>query len=141
MYTVKEAAELLEMSEHTIRYYTDCQLIPTLIRDKNNQRLFNQESMNWLIGIKRLKECGMSIKDIKHYVALSLQGDSTIDERYQIFLHLKDIAYDQLEETQNRVQFLENKVKHYEEIVSKKIPDDTNPNKWNKLEKEKPELK
>ncbi|GIO17400.1 hypothetical protein J18TS1_05000 [Oceanobacillus oncorhynchi subsp. incaldanensis] len=85
MYTVKEAARTLEMSEHTIRYYTDCGLIPSLTRDKNKQRLFNQESMNCLKGIKILKECGMTTKEIKCYVSLSLQGDSTIEERYQYF--------------------------------------------------------
>lgn len=137
MYTIKEASNILKMSEHTIRYYTDCGLIPSLTRDKNNRRLFNQESMNWLIGIKHLKECGMTIQEIKNYVSLSLKGDSTIDERYQLFLNLKDVAYSQLEEAKNRVQFLENKVKHYEKIVTKKVPDDTNPKKWDKLEKEK----
>ncbi|GAA0338666.1 MerR family transcriptional regulator [Oceanobacillus oncorhynchi subsp. oncorhynchi] len=130
MYTVKEAAGILKMSEHTIRYYTDCGLIPSLTRDKNKQRLFNQESMNWLKGIKILKECGMTIKEKKSYVSLSLQGDSTIEERYQIFLHLKEIAYSQLEEAKDRVNFLENKVKHYEDIVSERISDDTNPKKW-----------
>jgi len=134
MYTVKEAASILEMSEHTIRYYTDCGLIPSLTRDKNKQRLFNQESMNWLKGIKILKECGMTIKEIKSYVSLSLQGDSTIEERYQIFLNLKEIAYSQLEEAKDRVNFLENKVKHYEDIVSEKIADDTNPKKWSRSE-------
>ncbi|WP_339184895.1 MerR family transcriptional regulator [Oceanobacillus sp. FSL W7-1293] len=130
MYSVKEAASILEMSEHTIRYYTDCGLVPSLTRDKNKQRLFNQESMNWLKGIKILKECGMTIKEIKSYVSLSLQGDSTIEKRYQIFLNLKEIAYSQLEEAKDRVNFLENKVKHYEDIVSERISDDTNPKKW-----------
>jgi len=136
MYTVKEAASILEMSEHTIRYYTDYGLIPSLTRDKNKQRLFNQESMNWLKGIKILKECGMTIKEIKSYVSLSLQGDSTIEKRYQIFLNLKEIAYSQLEEAKDRVNFLENKVKHYEDIVSEKIADDTNPKKWSESEEE-----
>lgn len=90
--------------------------------------------MNWLKGKKILKECGMTIKEIRNYVALSLQDDSTIDGRYQIFLNLKGIAYSQLEEVKNRVNFLENKVKHYEDIVSEKIVDDTNPKKWSRPE-------
>ena len=30
MYTVKEIAKCLNMTEHTIRYYTDMGLVPTL---------------------------------------------------------------------------------------------------------------
>ena len=61
MYTVKEAAKQLGFTEHTIRFYTDKGLVPSVIRDKNNCRLFTEESMNWLIGIKHLKECGMTL--------------------------------------------------------------------------------
>lgn len=53
-----------------------------------------------------------------------------------IFLNLKEIAYSQLEEAKGRVNFLENKVKHYEDIVSEKIADDTNPKKWSESEEE-----
>lgn len=42
--------------------------------------------MNWLIGIKHLKECGMMLDAIKTYIELCLQGDSTIETRYRIIL-------------------------------------------------------
>lgn len=47
MYTVKEVAKLLGLTEHTIRYYTDKGLVPTIQRDKNNIRLL---MMTPLIG-------------------------------------------------------------------------------------------
>ncbi len=65
MYTVKEAAKQLGFTEHTIRFYTDKGLVPGVMRDKNNCRLFTEESMNWLIGVKHLKECGMTLDSIK----------------------------------------------------------------------------
>lgn len=92
MYTVKEVSELLDLTEHTIRYYTDKGLVPSVIRDKNNIRLFNEESINWLKGIKYLKGTGMSIESMKEYVDLCLKGESTIQERYQIVLDQKEIA-------------------------------------------------
>ena len=72
MYTVKEAAALLGLTEHTVRYYTDKGLVPSVKRDKNNNRLFDEESMNWLTGVKYLKQCGMSIETIREYVRLCL---------------------------------------------------------------------
>lgn len=130
MYTVKEVAKLLDLTEHTVRYYTDKGLIPSVQRDKNNNRLFDDESINWLTGIKYLKQCGMSVKDIKTYVDLCLEGDSTIQERYEIILKQKAVALAQLEEAKRRVKYLEDKLNHYLDIIHHVIPDDTNPGKW-----------
>lgn len=132
MYTVKEVAKLLGLTEHTIRYYTDKGLVPTIQRDKNNIRLFDDDSINWLTGVKYLKQCGMSVEDIKSYVDLCLLGDSTIHERYQIIMEYKAAAAAQLEEAQLKVKYMEDKADHYLDIINQVIPDDTNPAKWTK---------
>lgn len=126
MYTVKEVAQKINFTEHTIRFYTDKGLVPNVQRDKNNTRLFDKESLKWLIRVKYLKDCGMSIKDIKYYVNLYLEGDSTILSRYEIILKHKEIALEQLAEAKRRVEFMEEKVKHYLEIINQ-VTDDTNP--------------
>ncbi|MEG0774213.1 MerR family transcriptional regulator [Clostridium sp.] len=77
MYIVKEIAKLLDMAEHTVRYYTDMGLGPSLKRDKNGNRFFYEEYKNWLIGIKHLRGSGMSIQAVKDYINLCLQGSST----------------------------------------------------------------
>ena len=130
MYTVKEVSEILGLTEHTVRYYTDEGLVPNVQRDKNNNRIFNDQSINWLTGVKHLKRCGMSMEAIKNYVDLCLKGDSTIDARYEIILKQKEIAEAQLEEAKQRVKFLKDKAKHYHDIARHLLPDDTNPGKW-----------
>lgn len=129
-YTVKETARLLQLSEHTIRFYCDKGLVPSLQRDKNNNRLFSQESINWLIGVKRLKECGMSIEALKKYVDLCLEGDSTTPERYAIIEEYKKYAEIQLQEAIERLDYLNHKLKHYQQIINHEIEDDMNPSKW-----------
>jgi DNA-binding transcriptional MerR regulator len=132
MNTVKEVSVMLGMTEHTIRYYTDKGLVPSIKRDKNNNRLFDEESINWLTGIKHLKACGMSIDAIKDYVDLCLKGDSTIEDRYEIILKQKEATNAQLEEITKRAKYLENKANHYMDIINNIVPDNTNPNKWDK---------
>ena len=44
-YTVKQISEIMGMSEHTIRYYTDLNLLPVK-RDSANRRIFDEESIN-----------------------------------------------------------------------------------------------
>ncbi|MCM3781919.1 MerR family transcriptional regulator [Neobacillus mesonae] len=134
MYTVKEVAKLLDLTEHTIRFYTDKGLVPTLQRDKNNNRLFNEKSINWLTGVKYLKQCGMTMEDIKTYVDLCLKGDSTIGQRYEIIMKQKKIAQAQLEEANQRVRYMEKKSAHYLDIINQVVPDDTNPANWEKAD-------
>ena len=130
MYTVKQVSALLDLTAHTVRYYTDMNLIPMLERDHNNNRLFNEEAVNWLKAIKTLRGCGMSIEGIKHYLDLCLEGDSSVPERYDIFLKQKEIVDAQMREIMEHAHFLENKLVHYKQIMSNGIPDDTNPLKW-----------
>lgn len=69
IYTLKQFAEMFQVTEHTIRYYTDIHLLPCQ-RDSGNRRIFNEESINWMQGISCLKGCGASIEDIKEYCEL-----------------------------------------------------------------------
>ena len=130
MYTVKEVAKLLDLTEHTVHYYTYKGLVPNIQRDKNNNRLFDDKSIDWLTGVKYLKQCGMSLGAIKTYVDLCLEGDSTIQERYKIILAQKAVALAQLEEAQRIAKYMEDKANHYLDIINHVIPDNTNPGKW-----------
>jgi DNA-binding transcriptional MerR regulator len=138
MYSVKEVSKLLGLTEHTVRYYTDKGLVPSLQRDKNNTRLFDEESINWLIGVKHLKQCGMAVDDIKSYVDLCLEGRSTIEERYEIIMNQKEIAQAQLEEAKQRAEYMEEKVNHYLDIMKGVISDDMNPREWESISANSP---
>ena len=56
MFTVKDVSKMLDLTEHTVRFYTDKGLVPSVKRDKNNIRLFDEESINWLTGVKYLRD-------------------------------------------------------------------------------------
>lgn len=130
MYSVKELAEMMNVSEHAIRYYTDEGLIPNVIRDKNNYRVYDDKSIDWVRGCKYLRDCGMSIKNIKRYVELCLEGDNTLPERIEIIKEQKENARKQLEEAQGRMAYVSNKLDSYQEILAENLPDRTNPKTW-----------
>jgi len=104
-----------------------------LKREKNNIRLFDDEAIRWLTGVKYLKECGMSIDAIKQFVDLCVEGDSTILARYKIILEQTKIAQKRLEEAKRTAEYMEYKANHYRQIVDQRIPDDTNPGKWDQI--------
>lgn len=124
-YTVKELADKMGTTQHTIRFYTDQGLLPCR-RDKNNHRIFDDESVGWLSSIQCLRKCGISIEDIQTYCRLFEEGDGKLPERYGFILKQRELAYRRLKEAQDVVNYMEQKVRHYEDIMSHIIPDDTN---------------
>lgn len=130
-YTIKQFSEMFNTTEHTLRYYTDMGLLPCE-RDGGNRRVFNDESINWMQGITCLKGCGASIEDIKEYCELCKlpESEDTLKARYAIILRSREQSYKRLEEAKKTVEYMEHKVKHYEDILAGLIPDDSNPAKW-----------
>lgn len=130
-YTVKQMAKLFDVSEHTLRYYTDLELLPCM-RDSNNRRVFNEESVNWMQGIQCLRGCGFTMEQIGRYCALCRREESAdnLQARYQMILQARADAYERLKEAQTAVSYIEEKVRHYEHILSGSVPDDSNPQRW-----------
>lgn len=130
-YTLKQFAEMFHVTEHTVRYYTDINILPCE-RDKGNRRIFNEESVNWMQGISCLKGCGASIDDIKEYCRLCKLPESreNLEARYQIILRQREQAYKRIDEAKATASYMDDKVQHYEKILSGIIPDDSNPENW-----------
>ncbi|WP_142971129.1 MerR family transcriptional regulator [Enterococcus faecium] len=129
-YSVQEVSKLLKMNIHTIRYYTNQELIPDLKRDKHGYRQFDEEAINWLIIVHYLRQCEMTIKQIRHYIALCQKGNPTLDERYQIVKQLRVKTEQQINDAQNRLIFLNEKLKQFDQIRQGEIVDELNPLNW-----------
>lgn len=134
MHTVKEAAQITGLTEHAVRFYTDKGLVPSVQRNENNIRMFDEESINWLHGVKCLKQSGMPIEVIKMYVDLCLEGDSTIPQRYKLMMEHKEAARAKLEEAKRHVAHLEEKTDLYQAILERRSPDTTNPGNWGRIQ-------
>jgi DNA-binding transcriptional MerR regulator len=130
-YMIKQMAQMFDVTEHTLRYYTDLGLLPCE-RDGGNRRVFNEESINWMQGIKCLKGCGASMEDIKEYCRLCLleESEEHLRARYRIILKQREEAYKRMEEAKATAKYMEEKVAHYEAILAGLAPDDTNPRNW-----------
>lgn len=115
--SIKQVAERFELSEHTIRYYCNLGLIPTE-RDGNNRRVFNDESLTQLELVKCFRGCGMSIESIKEYQQLAKDGDSTLEQRAEIIHQQQQAIQAQFDEAKRRLDFINYKVKWYEEKMA-----------------------
>lgn len=85
MYTVAEAAKIVNTSPHTLRYYSKAGLLPFVERSERGVRLFKKEDFAWLFLIDCLKNTRMPIREIKQFVDWAMEGDETINDRLEMF--------------------------------------------------------
>lgn len=113
MYNVKDIAKLTELSEHTIRYYTNEGLIPQMERSNGGARQFSEDCLKWFKLVKCLRATGLSIADIKRYVDLTVKGDSTLKERYDILTTQLAESEKKLKEAEAQHEYLLQKIDRY----------------------------
>ena len=98
VYTVGEMAKLLGVAASTLRYYDKEGLLPFVERSSGGIRMFRESDIEWLQVIGCMKKAGMSIKDIRQYIEMALQGDDTIDLRLAMFRRQQEVLKQQMAE-------------------------------------------
>ena len=100
-YTIGQIAELIHESTYTLRYYSKEGLLPFEKRNEHGIRVFEKEDLELFNVIKCLKATHMPIKEIKKFVQLYMEGDSTIAERRKMFEERKAVVAEELKNTKN----------------------------------------
>lgn len=127
MYTIKEVAKKMDISEHTLRFWAKSGFFPFIKRNKNNIRLFSDNDLDWVRIVKCLRAVGTENKAIKRYIDLCIKGDSTIPERYEIIQATKLKAEQQMLELQQQMDLLNYKEKYYQNLIKNNLKDGWNP--------------
>mgnify|MGYP001781236727 CR=1 FL=1 len=98
VYTVGEMAKKLDVPASTLRYYDKEGILPFLERKESGHRMFSEQDLSMLRIIECLKCTGMSIKDIRQYAMWAQMGDSTLEQRYNLFLERREAVMAQIKE-------------------------------------------
>lgn len=120
MYLMKETCSKTGLSYDALKFYCNEGLIPNVKRDKNNYRIFDDNNIAWINSLLCLKNCGMSISEIKEYVSLCLQGESTIPERKKILDVKRKSLVDELNNIQESIDYIDWKQNFYQEVLEGK---------------------
>lgn len=114
VFTVGEMAKLLGIPASTLRYYDKEGLLPFVERSTGGIRLFQEKDYEWLQIIECLKKTGMPLKNIRVYIEMAMQGDSTIDERLRLIIKQREAVRAQMAELQQTLDTLDFKCWYYE---------------------------
>ena len=134
MYTIKEVSNIMDVSEHTLRFWAKSGFFPFIKRDENNIRLFSQSDLEWVKIVKCLRSVGTENKAIKRYIDLCNIGDSTIKERFEIIKATKQKAQHQMNDLKKQLDILEYKEGYYKNLIKNNSSDAWNP--MNNLQEE-----
>lgn len=74
MYTMMQVCRETDMTYQALKFYCNEGLVPNVKRDKNNRRVFDEHSLQWIKSLICLKKCGISIQEMEAYLDLCLKG-------------------------------------------------------------------
>lgn len=112
-FTIGETAEKVNLTAHTIRYYDKEGLLPFVERTESGIRYFTDQDIEGLELINCLKSTGMPIKEIKIFMDWCVAGDTTLKERYEMFLERKSAIEAQMIELQKALDRINYKCWYY----------------------------
>lgn len=117
-YSIGEFSKLTGLGIHTLRYYEHENLIIPE-RNSSNRRRYADKDIAWIDFIKRLKDTGMPIKEIKRYAALRAAGESTLAERMEMLRHHRQALGEQIAQLQEHMAKLDDKIIFYHMEIEK----------------------
>lgn len=121
MFSMKQACEQTNLPYETLKFYCNQGLIPNVKRNSNNYRIFDENNIAWINSLNCLRNCGMSISEMKDYIKLCLEGESTIPERKEILAIKRQSLLEQQKLIQESIDYIDWKQGFYDDVLSGKI--------------------
>ncbi len=120
LYTMKQACEKTGLTYDTLKFYCNEGLVPNVKRNANNYRVFNDKDIAWIDSLSCLKNCGMSILEMKEYLSLCLEGEKSIPKRQEVLdVKLKELEH-KMQEIKESIDYIHWKQGFYNDVLSGK---------------------
>ena len=113
-YTIGQVSEMMGLPTPTLRYYEDAGLLPDVSRTESGRRVYSDGDIEALRVIGCLKESGLSIREIRGFVEMAVEGDATIPQRLALFRERLGGVEAQIAELERMRGILEFKRWYYE---------------------------
>ena len=122
LHTMKETCELTGMAYENLKYYCNTGLVPNVKRSANNRRVFDDHDVAWIKSLTCLKKCGMTIEEMKQYLAYCLQGPASIPVRKVMLEKKLAILKEKKRDIQESIDYIGWKQNFYNDVLSGKRP-------------------
>lgn len=116
--TIAEVAERTGLSKDTLRWYESEGLIPSVRRDTNGHRSYDDAAVRMIELVIRLRRTGMPVRDVKVFVAMACQGAATHGRRLALLREHRQRVLAHLAEVRGDLHAIESKIDHYTDLIS-----------------------
>ncbi len=106
-----QLAKKAGVNPETIRYYEKMGLLPKPPRTESGYRLFSEEDIKRIKFIKRAKELGFTLKEIKELLELRFETQGDCKE-------VRKLAEEKLKDVEKKIQDLEKIKKILQDLVN-----------------------
>lgn len=120
-YQMKEVCDEVGITYETLKYYCNEGLVPNHERDSNNYRIFDENDIGWIKGLTKLRDCGMSIKDMKRYMELCYEGEGSIEERKEMLEDTRKELEQEIARVNESLNFIDTKQAYYDDVLAGEI--------------------
>lgn len=86
----------------------------------NPREDFFDVSIAWINSLNCLKNCGMSIPEMKEYIELCMVGESSIPKRKIILKNKRKRLEDELQRIKDSMDYIDWKQEFYDDVLSGK---------------------
>lgn len=120
MYTMRAVCNETGMAYETLKFYCNEGLVPNVKRNANNYRVFDDRDVAWIKSLTCLKNCGMSIQEMKEFIGLCMRGKASIPERKVILAQKRENLLKQMADLQASIDYIDWKQSFYDDVLSGK---------------------
>lgn len=121
-YGMKEACRAVGMTYEALKFYCNQGLVPNVKRDANNRRVFDDRDIAWIERLTCLKSCGMSIQEMKTFIALCARGRATLPERKAILARKREELLSRVDRLNESIAYIDRKQRLYDGMLQGTIP-------------------
>lgn len=118
---IKDVAAQTGLSIHTLRYYEHIGLVAPISRADNSHRSYTVDDVYQIVFVTNLRAAGMPITEIKRYVDLSREGDTTLKERLDLLEAHRQAVEQQIQQQYQHLQRISSKIAHYRETYERQL--------------------
>lgn len=116
-YTIAEASTLSGLASSTLRYYESIGLIQPIERNESSkQRAYTEDDVNTLVAIACLNATGLSIEDMKKYLANRDRGSEGANEQIELLSAKQSHLEGEIHFMQLRLDYIKNKISFWHAV-------------------------
>jgi DNA-binding transcriptional MerR regulator len=118
-YTIKEAATLTGLPASTLRYYESIGVIRPISRGASSKhRVYDEDDLDELMWVACLAATGMSVRDMRQYVANGALGPSAAEQQIELLTAQETRLAQEAEQVALRRRYVGLKITYWQAVAA-----------------------